>query len=195
LFPLRHRRPAVNTGVVWRVYLHLGGSHKLELSLHLFFLLTVVAVTWLLGQAVLPRMFPGWALGAYWSVALAVALTDSAAGLLHELGHAVAAIGKGRRVYRITLYGLAAAARRSSGPTCPRDQVAIAVAGPVSHLLVASLLWAAWGLLPVDNQPLRVATGWPAVSNFAMGLFNLLPVSPLDGGRAARALMAALFRV
>jgi Zn-dependent protease len=192
---VRQRRTIAPDGVVWRTRLSLGGSPKLELSLHVCFVLTLFLVTWLLGHAILPRLFPGWAPAAYWLVAVTVALIDSLAGLLHELGHAAAAIAKGRRVERITLYGLAAAARRSSGPACPRDQVAIAIAGPVSHLLVASLLLAAWSILPDDNLPLRVATGLPAVSNMAMGLFNLLPVSPLDGGRAARALIAAIFRV
>jgi Zn-dependent protease len=98
-------------------------------------------------------------------------------------------------VYRITLYGLAAAARRSGGPTKPRDQFAIALAGPVSHLLVASALLCTWTLIPTDNEPMRVAAGFPAASNFAAGLFNLLPVSPLDGGRVARALIAGIFRV
>jgi hypothetical protein len=62
-------------------------------------------------------------------------------------------------VYRITLYGLAAAVRRSAGPTRPRDQFAIALAGPLSHLAIASMLLCIWSLLPVENQPLRVAIG------------------------------------
>src|SRR6266852_4033516 len=181
--------------VVWRGWLHLGGSHRIELSLHLFFVLTLVAVTWMLAQALFPRFFPGWTPTSYWLVAASVALTDALAGLFHELGHAAAAIGKGRRVYRITLYGLAAAVRRSSGRLKPRDQFAISIAGPLSHLLMASVLWAAWNILPDDNLPLRVATGFPAVSNFLVGLVNLLPVSPLDGGRVARALIGVILRV
>src|SRR5205085_6117133 len=124
---------------------------------------TVVVVTWVLAQAFFPRLFPGWPAQSYWLVAFAVAATDGLAGLLHELGHAIVALARGRRVYRITLYGLAAAARRSSGPARPRDQFAIALAGPVSHLLVASVLLCAWTFLPIDNEPLRVAAGFPAV--------------------------------
>jgi Zn-dependent protease len=93
------------------------------------------------------------------------------------------------------LYGLAAATRRSGGPSRPREQLAISVAGPLSHLLMASLLYTAWSVLPIDNEPLRVAAGFPAFSNFTVGILNLVPVSPLDGGRAARALIAGIFRV
>jgi Zn-dependent protease len=182
--------------MVWRGRFQFGTHHSIELSLHLWFVLTLLTVTWLLAAACFPWLFPGWSVGSYWLVAVAVALTDSLAGLLHELGHAAVAMARGKRVYRITLYGLAAAVRRSSGlPNKPRDQLAIAIAGPLSHLLVASALYAAWGVLPHDNEPLRVATGLPAMSNFVVGVLNLLPLSPLDGSRAARALVGLIFRV
>src|SRR5438105_14629309 len=155
----------------------------------------MLGVTWLLALGLLPGLFPGWHPGVYWLVASTVVLTDSITGLVHELGHSVVAIARGRRVYRISLCGLAAAARRSGGPTKPRDQFAIALAGPLSHLLVASALMCTWTYLPTDNEPLRVAAGFPALSNFVAGLLNLLPVSPLDGGRVARALIAGIFRV
>ena len=188
-------RPGPLDRVLWRGWFHLGGSQRIELNLHWLWVLTVLAVTWVLALAFLPRVFPGWPPGAYWLVASSVALTDSLAGLAHELGHAVVAVARGRHVYRITLYGLAAAAKRSSGPSCPRDQFAIALAGPVSHLLVASALLCAWNFLPIENEPLRVAAGFPAISNFVAGLFNLIPISPLDGGRVARAVIAGVFRV
>src|SRR5438270_11487 len=113
-------------GVVWRGWLRFGGSHRIQLSLHVFFVVTIVAVTYMLAAAFLPRMFPGWAGAVYWLVAVAVTLTDSLAGLLHELGHAAAALARGRYVYRITLYGLSAAAHRSGGPGRPRAQLALA---------------------------------------------------------------------
>jgi Zn-dependent protease len=182
-------------GVLWRGELRFGETYHIELSLHLSFILTLVVVTWLLALALFPKFFPGWTPAAYWLVATAVALTDGLAGLIHELGHAVAAMAKGRRVHHITLYGLAAAVRRAGGPTKPRDQFAIALAGPLSHLLIASVLYATWNVLPDDNLPWRVATGLPALSTFIVGLVNLLPVSPLDGARIARALLAAVFRV
>ena len=182
-------------GLVWRGRLSLGRKHRIELRLHFWFVVTLVGVTWLLGMTVFPYLFPGWHPAAYWLVATTVVLTDSLAGLAHELGHALAAVARGRRVYRITLYGLAAAVRRSSGQVRPRDQFAIALAGPLSHLLVASALLCTWTMLPIDNEPLRVATGFPALSNLAMGVLNLLPISPLDGARVARALIAGIFRV
>ena len=180
---------------MWRCWLRFGKSRQIELSLHPLFVVTMVAVTYVLAVGFLPRVFPGWEATVYWLVAATVTLTDSLAGLLHELAHAAAAMARGRSVYRITLYGVAAAAHRSRGPVRPRDQLAIALAGPMAHLLVASALLYIWTLLPIDNQALRVATGFPALSNLAVGLLNLMPIAPLDGSRVARALIAAIFRV
>jgi Zn-dependent protease len=180
--------------MLWRGRLRLHGEHAVELDLHLGWLLTLCAITWLLAHSLFPSLFPGWVPIAYWGVAVSVAVTDCLAGLIHELGHALVALAKGRRVYRITLYGLAASVRRSNGHLKPRDQALVAIAGPISHLLIAAVLWTTWGLLPGDNEPLRVATGFPAVSNLAVGVLNLLPFQPLDGGRIARALIAVVFR-
>src|SRR5712692_3908896 len=141
-FPfVRHRPPSARDGVLWRGRFSFGTAHTIELNVHLFFVLTLVSVTCLLALAFFPSFFPGWHPASYWFVAIAVAVTDSVAGLLHELGHAVVAIARGRRVYTITLYGLTGVARRSGGPTRPRDQLAISVAGPLCHLLIASLLY------------------------------------------------------
>ena len=181
--------------VLWHGRLRLGLSQPIELTLHLGFLLTLLTITWLLAMALFPYLFPGWHPILYWVVASGVAVIDSMAGLAHELGHAIVAVARGRRVYHISLHGLVAAARRSAGPARPRDQFAIALAGPVSHLLVACMLLCAWRLLPIENEQLRVAMGFPAISNFAAGLLNLLPVSPLDGGRVARAVIAWVFHL
>jgi Zn-dependent protease len=185
----------LGSAVVWHGSLRLGATRQVEVSIHAGFVLTLLGVTWLLANALFPRLFPGWTPLAYWLVASAVAAVDALAGLLHELGHAGVALARGRRVDRITLYGLAAAVTRSADPARPRDQLLIAMAGPACHLMVAFALAAAWHVLPVDNEPLRVAAGFPAVSNLAVGLLNLMPVLPLDGGRAARALLAVVLRV
>jgi len=187
------RRWSAST-ILWRGRVRLFSSHFVELELHLGWLVTVVLVTCLLAQSLFPALFPGWVPVAYWCVAISVALIDCLAGVVHELGHAAAAIAKGRRVYRIALYGLVASVRRSNSHLRPRDQLAIAVAGPISHLLIGSLLWTMWQLVPMDNEPLRVAAAFPAVSNIAAGVLNLLPFQPLDGWRAARALIATIVR-
>jgi Zn-dependent protease len=195
-FPLaRHRaRRQAGAPLVWRGQVHMPNGRVVELNLHPTWLMTLAGITVVLALALLPRMFPAWLPAAHWGVAIGVVLIDGVIGLAHELGHALAALAKGRLVYSITLYGLAATVTRARGQIRPRDQAAIAIAGPVAHLLLAAALLAVWQLLPGDNEPLRVATGFAAVSNLAGGAFNLLPVQPLDGGRAIRAVGAVVLR-
>ena len=167
---------------VWRRGVCVAHGQRIELAVHLGCVVTLLGVASLLAQLALPSVFPGWDITAYWMVAAWIALADSAAGLLHELGHAVVALAHGRQVYGITLYGLAAAGRRSAGRG-PREQLLIALAGPLSHLLLAALFFGLWRLAPADNLPLRVAAAFPAVSNSLLSLLNLLPLRPLDGRR------------
>jgi Zn-dependent protease len=187
----RHRR-GVTDSVLWRTWFSLGAGQRIELGFHLYAVLTLVGLSGLLALLILPRLFQDWHPLAYWSVGGAIALLDCLAGLVHELGHAVVATARGRRVYRITLYGLAAAAQRSSNQSRPREQLSIALAGPIGQLLVASVLLVAWSLTPNELQHLRVAMGLPALSNLLMGAANLLPLSPLDGHRAAMAVFSVL---
>src|SRR2546423_970208 len=140
------RRPA---RIICRARLPLGRDRHLELRLHVFFLFTLVSVTWVLARAFFPAVFPGWAVTHYWLVAVAVSLIDGFAGLVHELAHAGVALARGQNVHHITLYGLAAASHRSAEPGVPRDQVAIAVAGPVLQLLIATVLLFAATSLPI----------------------------------------------
>ena len=191
----RHPRRGSHHSLLWSGWLRVGDQQRIQLNLHLLFALTLLGTSWLLALAVLPRLFPGWPVASYWLVGIGVAVMDGLAGLLHELGHAGVAMVRGRRISRITLYGLAAAVRRSNGPMHSGDQVLMAMAGPLSHLILASALLVTWNLLPYDNEPLRVAAGFPALSNFVAGVFNLLPVAHLDGGHAARALTAVFGRV
>ena len=186
--PRRPRPRDPSARVLWRHWLRLTAGHPVELTVHPAWPLTVLTVTWLLGRFVLPSLFPGWSTAAFWLVAAWLAMADSLAGLLHELGHALVAVAHGRRVYCISLYPFAAAARRTSGHDA-HEQLLIALAGPASHLLLAAVFWAIWRLLPMDNAPLRVAVGFPAITNLLVGVLNLLPIRPLDGGRALRALL------
>lgn len=101
---------------------------------------------------------------------------------LHEVAHAFAARWRGHRVTElaITLWGGHTA---YTGVTRrPLDGVLVAVVGPLTNLVLAALLWGAFQLQPVASIPsLLLYAG--AFSNAFVGIFNLLPGLPLDGGQ------------
>lgn len=113
--------------------------------------------------------------------------------LVHELGHAFAARRYGIDTPDITLLPIGGVARLARMPDDPKQELAIALAGPLASLALALVLYLAIG--PVSLEELRAMStqAIPArlmVANLALALFNLIPAFPLDGGRVLRALLA-----
>ena len=104
--------------------------------------------------------------------------------LVHELGHALVARRLRVPILGIDLHFFGGAAKMGRMPTSPREEILIAAAGPAVSLavaLVALLLHLATQIGPI---------AYLAAINLVLGLFNLLPALPMDGGRILRALLA-----
>ena len=103
--------------------------------------------------------------------------------LLHELGHSVVAQSFGVRVVDITLWPLGGMARMTAIPESSKIEALIAVAGPMVNFVLAAI---ALVLALTFHSPHL----WLALFvNLAMGVFNLVPAFPMDGGRVLRAFL------
>jgi Zn-dependent protease len=132
-----------------------------------------------------------------WATALLIA-TLFGVVLLHELGHSLVALYYGIHVVDIILWPLGGMARMSEIPENPKIETLIAIAGPAVNFLLAALVFpiflAAGVLDRFDIKSLESGTitslaGGFIFMNLALGIFNLLPAFPMDGGRVLRALM------
>jgi len=116
--------------------------------------------------------------------------------VLHELGHSVAARSYGIPTRNITLYPIGGVAQLQRMPTEPKQELVIALAGPVVNLALALILYMIY-------IPVGTVTGFLTFSligtpflakliwvNLLLAGFNLLPAFPMDGGRVLRAIMA-----
>ncbi len=104
--------------------------------------------------------------------------------VLHELGHALVARAKGLPIGDISLYPFGGMARLLDTPRTSGVEIGVAAAGPLVSLVLGGGFWA-----------LSFVTGsaelWiMAEVNLVLGLFNLLPALPMDGGRILRAVLA-----
>ena len=124
-----------------------------------------------------------------WLLALATALLLFVSVLLHELGHSFAAIAQGVKVRSITLFLLGGVASIERESTTARGALIVAAAGPlVSLLLAAGLIGASHGATHL-SPPLGAMVSQLGELNLVLGLFNLLPGLPLDGGLILKALV------
>ena len=113
---------------------------------------------------------------------------------LHELGHALAARYFGRKTLDITLLPIGGIARIQGGKLDPWPDGWIAIAGPVVNFAIAMVLWFGifLGAFPSLELKNLSSLSWAQqllIVNLALGLFNLLPLFPLDGGRILRCLL------
>ncbi len=110
--------------------------------------------------------------------------------LVHEFAHALEAQHRGVEVSGITLFLFGGVTEMSSDIRRPRDEFALTAIGPFSSLVLAAIfgLTAFYSGQAGFELVAQVAglLGW---INLALGLFNLLPGAPLDGGRILRALV------
>jgi Zn-dependent protease len=123
--------------------------------------------------------------GLKYVVGVAFAIVLYLAVLLHEASHAVAARRYGFEVHSITLHFLGGVTAIEGEARNPRQEFWIAVVGPITSLAVGGAALALWFVTP-DGLLLLTVQGL-AGANLLIGVLNLVPGLPLDGGRVLKA--------
>ncbi len=121
-----------------------------------------------------------------WAVAVVISV------LVHELGHAVLQRQFGGRP-SIVLYGFGGLAIPNGPPVSSWRQIAISLAGPGAGFLLAGLIWLGLTQLsePLGRIPALFISSLLFI-NVVWGVFNLLPIYPLDGGHVSRELLTMI---
>jgi len=175
-------------GSAWR----LGQIAGIEIAVDHSWLLIFALITFSLGSQ-FSVVHEDWGGGVVWTSAVVTSLLFFASIVLHELGHSLTAQRLGVGVASITLFVFGGVAQLRSEAKRPRDEVLIALAGPlVSALLGLGFQVLAGALGGGDAGPLGAVLSWLGRINLVLAIFNLVPGFPLDGGRVLRGAVWAI---
>lgn len=182
--------------------IRLGRLFGIEILLDWSLLLIFCLITLSLAAG-FPRWHPDWGLPLVWATALVAALLFFVSILLHELSHALVGRRQGIEVRRIWLFMFGGMAQMENEAPNWRAELAMAIVGPVTSLVLGILfLWLAGlvaGPIPIDPEnpartlaslsPLATLLLWLGPVNILLAIFNMMPGFPLDGGRVLRSLL------
>jgi len=151
-------------------------------------LLVFALISWSLASGYFPHVLPQLTPGAAWLHAVTAACLLFASVFLHELSHALVARRQGVRVSGIRLHVFGGVSELEAEPPTPRAEFLIAVVGPLTSFALAAFCY---GLGRAGGAVLWLTalTGYLTAVNLIVGLFNLVPGFPLDGGRLLRAML------
>ena len=168
--------------------IRLGRLFGIEIGANWSLIFIFALVTWTVATAVLPTDVPGQSPLVYWLTAGVGAILFYVCLLAHEFSHALVARSHGVKVEGITLWLFGGVSRLEGEPASARSEALIAGVGPLTSFVVAAL---AFGIAYATQGNALVSDlfVWLTFVNVALGLFNLVPAFPLDGGRLLSSLL------
>ena len=152
-------------------------------------LLLGTLVAWTLAEGVFPVALPGLAAATYWWMGIAATIGLMFSLVFHETAHSLVARHYGIEIRGITLFIFGGVAEMAGEPESARGEFLMALAGPVASLLLAVMLSGCAAVIAIlyGAPALAEIARQLALFNGMLGLFNLFPAFPLDGGRMLRA--------
>jgi len=186
--------------------LRLGSIRGIEIAADASLLIIFLLILFSLATAIFPAWHPEWSPGLSWLTALGAAVLFCVSVLVHELSHALVGRAHNVQIRRITLFMFGGIAHMEGEPPSWRAELSMAIVGPITSLVLGFIFLGLVGVIsgPLninpDNlrdtlaalSPLATLLLWLGPVNIGLGLFNLVPGFPLDGGRVLRALMWGL---
>jgi len=180
----------------------IGRLFGIELRVDASWLLIFILVGWSL-TALFAAWHPDWSTATSLLVAVAAALVFFASVLFHELAHSLVALAYGIPVRDITLHLFGGVSNIEKEPPTPGAELLMAIVGPIASIgLGLAMIVLSAALIDVRTPgvesaevivaqlgPIETLLVWLGPVNIIVGLFNMLPGFPLDGGRVLRAIV------
>lgn len=169
----------------------LGKILGFEISIDWSWLLIFFLVIYTLAVGYFPTFYPDFTSTTNWVMGVVAALLLFVSVLLHELSHSLVARRYGTQVKGITLFLFGGVSQTTDEPKTPKEEFWMAIAGPVISFVLALAFYLLGGLGAVMgwSTPIVAVFSYLALINMLLGVFNLVPGFPLDGGRVLRSII------
>jgi Zn-dependent protease len=182
----------------------IGRIFGIDIRVDWSWLFIFALVAWNLSD-LFSQSHSGWSPTLVWGLSIFAALLFFASVLGHELAHSLVAKAQGVPVRNITLFMFGGVSNIQRDPDSPGGEFWMALVGPLTSLVLGGLLLVIGGgaVGQVSNlsdpakvvaqlSPLTALVLWLGSINLTLGIFNLIPGFPLDGGRVLRSILWAV---
>jgi Zn-dependent protease len=181
--PETRRRPSSIGGAI-----HLFTLAGIDVAVHASWVVIAALVTWSLATGFFPGALPRAGALEEWLLGAVTAILFFACVLAHELAHSLVARARGLNVQSITLFIFGGVSNLSGEARNPATEFQIAIVGPLTSFAIAAVAFLVATF--VNGVPaVEAVASYLALINGALGVFNLVPGFPLDGGRVLRSIV------
>ncbi|MBS3752304.1 MAG: site-2 protease family protein [Anaerolineales bacterium] len=182
--------------------IRIGKIFGIKIKINWSWLFILVLVTWNLTN-LFGSLHPEWTIQKRFLTAFSAAILFFASVLAHELAHSLMARARGVPVQGITLFLFGGVSSIQRHPDSPLSEFLITIVGPATSIILGIFFIAVSGVgfqeldLQVENasdiisqlKPLPTLLLWLGPINLLLGVFNMIPGFPLDGGRVLRSIL------
>src|ERR671937_218078 len=171
----------------------LGSIAGIDIRIHYTWLFAFFLIALSLALGYFPSSSSEFGVGTQWILGIVAAMLLFGSVLVHELAHSLVAGALGLRVNSITLFIFGGVSSIGKEPTSSNDEFLVAVVGPLTSFGLAAIFWLLDEVAP-SGSGIGAIAGYLAFANLLLGLFNIVPGFPLDGGRVLRSVIWAYTR-
>lgn len=175
-----------------RSSLYLGSIAGIRIEVNFSWLIIFALMTFSLATLWFPQSVPRQSVPLYWLTAVVAVLLLFASVLAHELAHSIFAKSRGLPVKSITLFIFGGVSNIEREPQSPGVEFQMAFVGPLTSLIIGAVSVGVTFLLGgiTGVPPLLTALfSYMGIINLLLGVFNLIPGFPMDGGRVLRSMI------
>ncbi len=184
--------------------LQVAEIKQIPIKLHFSLILVFFLITWTLATGFMPRYVPDLNQLQYWIMGITGSIILFLSVLIHELSHSIVARSYGIRVKQIMLFIFGGVSDIEEEPKDFKKEFKMAIAGPLISLALSAFFALFWWITnviitqsssPTDDFSTTVLSMvnailyYSSLLNLVLGIFNLIPAFPMDGGRILRSLL------